>query len=111
MHIKRIYEESSGEDGYRVLVDRIWPRGVSKQKAGLDEWLKDVAPSTELRQWFNHEEPKWPEFQRRYRSELESNPAVDALRSILSEHDAVTLLYSARNEEENQAVVLRDFLA
>lgn len=110
MRIKRIYEDPAGEDGYRVLVDRIWPRGVSKQKAKLDEWLKEVGPSTELRKWFGHEDQKWPEFQKRYRDELETNPAVDTLRSIVRQNDSVTLLYSARNEEENQAVVLRDFL-
>lgn len=110
VHIKRIYEESSREDGYRVLVDRIWPRGVSKQKANLDEWLKEIAPSTELRKWFGHEEPRWPEFQKRYRAELDSNPEVDTLRRLMKEHRVVTLLYSARNEEENQAVVLLDYL-
>lgn len=107
---KRIYEESSLEDGYRVLVDRIWPRGVSKRKANLDEWLKGVAPSTELRKWFDHEDPRWPEFQKRYRAELENNPEVEALRQRVKEHDVVTLLYSARNVDENQAVALRDFL-
>lgn len=110
VHTKRIYEESSREDGYRVLVDRIWPRGVSKQKANLDEWLKEVAPSTELRKWFDHEEPRWPEFQKRYRAELGGNPEVDTLRRLMKEHDVVTLLYSARNEEENQAVVLLDYM-
>lgn len=110
VHIKRIYEDPAREDGYRVLVDRIWPRGVSKQSAKLDEWLKEVAPSTELRRWFGHEEPKWKEFQSRYRAELDNNPSVELLRRILDEHEVVTLLYGARNEAENQAVVLCEYL-
>lgn len=111
LRIKRIYEDPIADDGFRVLVDRIWPRGVSKERAKLDVWLKDVAPTTELRQWFHHEEPKWPEFTRKYRAELADNPEVGTLRDILSAHERVTLLYSARDEEENQAVVLRDYLA
>lgn len=111
VHIKRIYEEPALEDGYRVLVDRIWPRGVSKQRARLDEWLKEVAPSTELRKWFHHEDPKWQEFRLRYLAELYENPEVEALRTIVSHQDVVTLLYSARSETENQAVVLIDYLS
>ncbi|HEY9498288.1 MAG TPA: DUF488 domain-containing protein [Terrimesophilobacter sp.] len=111
LRIKRIYEDPALDDGFRILVDRIWPRGVSKDRAKLDLWLKDVAPTTGLRQWFHHEEPKWPEFATRYRAELAGNPAVGTLRDILSAQDQVTLLYSARDEEENQAVVLRDYLA
>lgn len=111
LRIKRIYEDPVADDGFRILVDRIWPRGVSKERAKLDVWLKDVAPTTQLRQWFHHEEPKWPEFARRYRAELADNPATGTLRDILFAHERVTLLYSARDEEENQAVVLRDFLA
>ena len=110
LRVKRIYENPAAEDGYRVLVDRIWPRGVSKERAHLDEWLKDVAPTTPLRTWFHHEEPKWQEFQTRYRLELDGNPAVAVLRSIISEHAVVTLLYGARNETENQAVVLSEYL-
>jgi DNA-3-methyladenine glycosylase len=110
VHIKRIYEDPVAEDGYRVLVDRIWPRGVSKERAKLDVWLKEVAPTTELRQWFHHEEPKWPEFRKRYRAELDDNPAVAELRSILESHDVVTLLYSAHDETENQAVVLAEYV-
>nr|WP_167309735.1 DUF488 domain-containing protein [Terrimesophilobacter mesophilus] len=110
VRIKRIYEDPAADDGYRVLVDRIWPRGVSKDRAKLDEWLKEAAPSTQLRTWFHHEEPKWDEFQSRYRAELDENEAVGDLRRILASQPVVTLLYSARNEEENQAVVLRDYL-
>jgi DNA-3-methyladenine glycosylase len=110
VRIKRIYEPPAAEDGYRILVDRIWPRGVSKERAKLDLWLKEVAPTTQLRTWFHHEDPKWPEFRRRYRAELDGNPAVAELRALVSEHDRVTLLYSAQDEKENQAVVLRDYL-
>lgn len=111
VRIKRIYEDPADGDGYRILVDRIWPRGVSKERARLDLWLKEVAPTTQLRQWFHHEGPKWAEFRERYRAELDENPAVGELRRLISEHDPVTLLYSAQNEGENQAVVLRDYLA
>lgn len=108
--IKRIYDDPSDGDGYRVLVDRIWPRGVSKERAKLDIWLRDVGPSTDLRKWFNHEDKKWEEFRKRYRSELEGNEAIQQLRHVVGAHPVVTLLYSAHNQSENQAVVLRDFL-
>lgn len=110
VRIKRIYEAPSSADGYRVLVDRLWPRGVSKQNANLDVWLKEIAPSTKLRTWFGHQEQRWPEFQKRYRAELETNPEVAVLRELIAENDVVTLMYSARNEDQNQAVVLRDFV-
>ena len=110
LQIKRVYEEPAREDGYRVLVDRIWPRGVSKAKAHVEVWLKGVGPSTELRKWFNHEDAKWREFQTRYKAELDQHPDVAVLREIISEHDVVTLVYSAHNESENQAAVLRDYL-
>ncbi len=111
VRIKRIYEDPEEADGFRILVDRIWPRGVSKERAKLDVWLKEVAPTTELRTWFHHEEPKWPEFRKRYQAELETNPALAELRKLIADHDPVTLLYSAHDEAENQAVVLRDYLA
>ena len=111
MRIKRIYEDPEDSDGFRVLVDRIWPRGVSKERAKLDVWLREVAPSNELRSWFHHEDPKWPEFRKRYRAELADNPAVPELRALIADHDPVTLLYSARNETEKQAVELREFLS
>jgi DNA-3-methyladenine glycosylase len=111
LRIKRIYEDPDPVDGYRVLVDRIWPRGVSRERARLDAWLKEVAPSTGLRTWFGHEPSRWEEFSSRYREELETSPAVDELRQALAGHDVVTLLYSARDEDENQAVVLREFLS
>jgi uncharacterized protein YeaO (DUF488 family) len=105
--IKRVYEPASEDDGYRVLVDRIWPRGVSKQQARLDEWDKDVAPSTELRAWFGHDPAKFEEFRTRYLAELRDNPGLEHLRER-AEHGVVTLVYSAHDEMHNQAVVLRD---
>lgn len=110
VRIKRIYDAPADDDGYRVLVDRVWPRGVSKQAARLDRWLKEVAPSTELRRWFGHDPSRWDEFRKRYRGELEETPAlvqelVDKARST-----SVTLLFSARDRQHNQAVVLREWL-
>jgi uncharacterized protein YeaO (DUF488 family) len=105
--IKRIYEEPSDSDGYRVLVDRLWPRGVKKEAARLDEWNKDVAPSTELRHWFNHEQDKFTEFRRRYFEELTVSGAAANLKKKTGK---VTLLYGAKDTEHNQAVVLKEFL-
>lgn len=111
IRIKRVYEPASPSDGYRVLVDRIWPRGESKEKAALDEWLKDVAPSTELRKWFGHDPAKMKEFTARYEAELDANQdAVQKLRELVASHDVVTLVYSARDEKDNQAVVLQEYL-
>jgi uncharacterized protein YeaO (DUF488 family) len=110
LRLKRAYEPASPEDGVRILVDRLWPRGVSKEHAALDEWDKDIAPSTELRQWFGHDPAKWPEFQRRYRAELRQHADVlDRIRN-LAKKKAVTLVFSAHDEEHNDAVVLRDVL-
>lgn len=106
---KRVYLPPEDSDGRRILVDRLWPRGLSRQKAQVDVWLKEVAPSTELRKWFHHESPRWDEFQRRYEAELDHNPAVAELRNLVSEGPA-TLLYGARSETENQALVLIDYL-
>jgi len=110
LRIKRIYTAPDEHDGYRVLVDRLWPRGVAKEKAAIDIWLKDVAPSAELRTWFGHDPARFSEFKERYETELTANPALSELKSILQQHPAVTLLYSAKDEAHNQAVVLRDFL-
>lgn len=111
LQIKRVYEHVDDSDGKRILVDRLWPRGLSKKDAHVDLWLKDVAPSPDLRRWFGHDPEKWDEFQRRYRDELEKNPdAVEALRQEVGRANA-TLLYGARDEAHNQAIVLRDFLA
>ncbi|HEX4182992.1 MAG TPA: DUF488 domain-containing protein [Caulobacteraceae bacterium] len=108
--IKRIYEAPSPADGMRVLVDRLWPRGVSKARAQLDAWLKDVAPSDELRQWFDHRVDRWDEFRRRYRDELAANPATQALRDIVSD-GPVTLLFGAKDTVHNEAVVLAELLS
>ena len=109
--IKRVYEDPAADDGFRVLVDRLWPRGVSRQNAELDDWLKEIGPSTQLRNWFGHDPELFPGFTQRYRAELDENPAVDTLRRYLAEHAKVTLLYGAKDAEHNQAVVLRDYLA
>lgn len=108
---KRVYEAAEPTDGYRVLIDRLWPRGLSKDAAALDQWLPDVAPSAELRKWWNHDPDRLDEFTTRYRAELDANPAVEELREIGREHAPVTLLYGARDPRLNQAVVLRDYLA
>lgn len=109
--LKRIYEEQARGDGKRVLVDRLWPRGVSKEKADLDLWLKEIAPSTELRKWFNHDPKKWAEFKKRYTQELKANKeAVSEIKKITSAKN-VTLLYGAKDQEHNEAVVLKEFLS
>jgi uncharacterized protein YeaO (DUF488 family) len=108
--IKRVYEPASPEDGLRVLVDRIWPRGVKKEQAELAAWMKDVAPSSALRTWFGHSPERFAEFARRYRDELADNPALAELRK-LGQRKRVTLVYSARDEKMNQAVVLKTVLA
>jgi len=111
IRIKRIYEAPARSDGARVLVDRIWPRGVKRENAELDLWLKDVAPSTELRKWFGHEPERFAEFARRYRHELDGNPEPLAELRKLGEGRNLTLLYSAHDERHNQAVVLAEYLA
>ncbi|TPN40918.1 DUF488 domain-containing protein [Mesorhizobium sp. B2-3-3] len=108
--VKRVYETPEPGDGQRVLVDRIWPRGVSKQDAALTQWLKDIAPSDELRKWFGHEPARWEEFQKRYRVELDGNDqAVAELRALLGK-GRVTLLYGAHDEAHNNAVALAGYL-
>lgn len=108
--LKRIYEPAKASDGKRVLVDRLWPRGISKERAKLKLWLKEIAPSTELRKWFNHDPKKWPEFQKRYKQELRNNQdAVNQLKS-LAKKQTVTLLYGARDEEHNEALVIQQFI-
>ncbi|MEO3856455.1 DUF488 family protein [Acrocarpospora sp. B8E8] len=109
--IKRIYDEADPRDGFRVLVDRLWPRGVSKEEAHVDLWLKEVAPSTELRTWFDHRADRFAEFSARYVTELDSNPAVARLRQLGQTNPTVTLLYGAKNPQINQAVVLAGYLA
>jgi uncharacterized protein YeaO (DUF488 family) len=109
--LKRIYDEPSDGDGYRVLVDRLWPRGVSKEDAKLDEWDKEIAPSSELRKWFDHKEERFNEFLKRYREELkDKEPDLDKLREI-AKKKTLTLLYAAKDHEINQAVVLKEVLS
>ncbi|AEH90100.1 MULTISPECIES: DUF488 domain-containing protein [Mesorhizobium] len=110
LEVKRIYEPPASDDGQRVLVDRVWPRGVSKKDAALTQWLKDIAPSDELRKWFGHEPARWAEFQKRYRAELDGNDeAVTQLRGLLRQ-GKVTLLYGAHDEAHNNAVALAGYL-
>jgi uncharacterized protein YeaO (DUF488 family) len=111
LKLKRVYAGCAASDGYRVLVDRLWPRGVSKEKAHVDLWMKEIGPSDALRKWFGHEPKRWTGFQARYQRELRANPQLVAeLRRLLREHRSMTLVYSARDEQHNQAVALRDFL-
>lgn len=110
LHVKRVYDDPAGSDGYRVLVDRLWPRGLSKERAALDEWRKELGPSTELRQWFGHEVSRWDEFLERYHAELLDAP--DLWQPLLdrSRTERVTLLFGARDHEHNQAIALKTFL-
>lgn len=110
MAIKRVYDEPTPADGYRILVDRLWPRGLSKDDAALDEWMKAVAPSPDLRRWFGHDPERFERFADRYRRELDDSPALAQLRERCREHPVVTLVYGAKDEAHNQAVVLRDLL-
>ncbi len=110
IQIKRVYKPATKSDGKRFLVERLWPRGIKKEALHMTDWLKDVAPSNELRQWFNHEPAKWKEFQRRYRAELDAKP--ETWRPLLEApcHGNLTLLFSAHDEEHNNAVVLKTYL-
>ena len=111
LQVKRIYEPPAPSDGCRILVDRVWPCGVSKERAAIVLWLKEIAPSAGLRKWFGHEPKRWPEFQKRYRQELRDKTDLALqIRQLEKENGVVTLLFSARDEERNQAVALRDFL-
>jgi uncharacterized protein YeaO (DUF488 family) len=111
LQIKRVYEEPSSSDGVRILVDRVWPRGVSKERAHVERWEKELGPSTELRKWFGHEPPRFDEFAKRYRVELKAQlPLIQEIRA-LAETGTVTLVYSARDEEHNQAVVLASVIS
>jgi uncharacterized protein YeaO (DUF488 family) len=111
LKVKRVYEPAKPSDGYRILVDRIWPRGVSKKKARVDLWIKEIAPSGALRRWFGHDPKRWTGFQQRYRRELQRMPQLTGqLRQLLRQHRTVTLIFSARDERHNQAVALRAFL-
>ena len=109
--IKRVYEKPDKKDGFRILVDRLWPRGVTKERAALDLWLKEIAPTTELRKWFNHDPEKWKDFIKKYRVELKENKeAVSLLKDYLAK-GVVTLLYAAKDEVHNEAQVIIDFIS
>ena len=110
--LKRVYDEPEASDGTRVLVDRLWPRGVSKERASIDLWLKDVAPSAELRKWYSHDPAKFDEFRHRYEDELATEPAHTAVHKLreLTKHGQVTLVFSAHDADHSNAAVLRDYL-
>ena len=108
--VKRFYEPADKADGYRILVDRLWPRGVKKESAKIDQWLKEVAPSTELRNWYHKDMSKWTEFQKKYQTELKNNPAFKDLQQLLKDHKKITLLYTAKDEERNHALILAKLL-
>lgn len=110
IRIKRIYEPTSRVDGFRVLVDRVWPRGISKEAAAIDYWAKEIAPSAELRKWFGHDPEKWIEFQKRYRTELSRRATEFDSLFENCRNRTITLLFGARDKDHNQAVVLRDVL-
>lgn len=110
MQVKRAYEAPTPDDGTRILVDRLWPRGIKKEALALDQWAKELAPSTELRQWFNHDPERWIEFQQRYARELQAHtPALEALRTQ-ARKGRITLVYGAHDEAHNNAVALRSIL-
>jgi len=110
LKIKRIYDPPTAEDGKRVLVDRLWPRGMAKDEARIDEWLKEIAPSDELRKWFGHDPARWEEFRKRYREELKAHgDLLDKLRSE-AQKGTVTILFAAKDEEHNNALVLKELL-
>lgn len=109
--IKRIYEPPETGDGFRVLIDRLWPRGIAKKMQKIDLWIKELAPSNELRQWFNHDPAKWKEFQKKYKQELYKNKEIfDNFIKLISDKKIVTLLFAASDEIHNNAVVLKDVL-
>lgn len=110
IQLKRIYADAAETDGYRVLIDRVWPRGISKEKSQIDKWIKELAPSTELRKWFDHKEERFTEFSKKYQEELQQQTELidDLLQQ--AKNRALTLVYSAKDEVHNQAVVLKDYL-
>ena len=110
IQLKRVYQAASQGDGYRLLVDRIWPRGLGKEEARIDDWMKEIAPSTELRKWFGHEPAKWAEFRRRYFAELSDRPELVERLVEMARGGPLTLVYAAKDEEHNNAVALREYL-
>ena len=111
IQIKRIYEPPARSDGTRILVDRLWPRGVARDGARIDAWIKDVAPSDALRRWYSHDPEKWPEFRARYIVELKNNPAVIELHDMAAKSKTLTLLFAAKDNLRNNATVLHEFLS
>lgn len=107
--IKRVYEKAEKSDGQRILIDRLWPRGLSKEKAKVDLWIKDIAPSTTLRKWFSHDHAKWPEFQKRYLGELKNKEKQISLIKKLAHKEKISLVYGSKEERFNDAVVLKDY--
>lgn len=110
LKIKRVYEEPAKGDGKRILVDRLWPRGLTKENASIDLWLRDIAPSTELRKWFGHDPDKWKEFRKRYHQELKNNKEQVSILYEELKKGTVTLVYGAKDEEHNEALVLKEWL-
>ena len=108
--IKRVYEQPDKEDGKRILVDRLWPRGLTKEKASVDLWLKEIAPSTELRKWFGHDPDKWKSFRGRYETEIRHNDDLVKVLKDKAKGGTVTLVYGARDQKHNEALVLKQFL-
>lgn len=106
--LKRAYEPATKDDGERILVERLWPRGLTKEKAKIDLWMKDVAPSPELRKWFGHDPEKWDEFRRRYKSELERHPDLVKQLRDKARHGPVTFVYAAKDEQHNSALLLKE---
>jgi uncharacterized protein YeaO (DUF488 family) len=111
IHLKRAYDPPSESDGYRILVERLWPRGLTKERAAVGLWLKEIAPSPELRKWFSHDPAKWDEFRQRYLDELKGNKeATHRLSELLESHDTVTFVYATRDEQHNSASLLKEFM-
>lgn len=108
--IKRIYEKAEDKDGFRILIDRLWPRGLSKEKARIDEWLRDIAPSNELRRWFHHDLSRWEAFKKRYREELKGKNTISERIIKVAKKGNVTLTYAAKDKEHNNAIILKEFL-
>jgi len=110
IRIKRVYEEYSKSDGFRILVDRLWPRGLTKQVAQVDLWMKEIAPSNELRKWYHQDMTQWALFRKKYLAELKHSASVGDLKSVCAKHNVVTLLYGSKDEEHNHALILVDIL-
>lgn len=110
IHLKRAYDKAASRDGLRILVERLWPRGLTKEEGKIDLWLKELAPSTELRKWYDHQVEKWPDFCKRYWKELKTKPDLLALLKHRTDESAVTFVYAAKDEKHNSAVALKEYL-